>query len=191
MKDCLKHSIDHNDRLPSFTSLHYLSIGLRSLETRDSSFTVPPHQLDLISTLLSGELLPALEALNITFSWGIPRSRYEEIELLQQDLVVPNTNWAALEDTLLNPLLFPRLRAIRLRMHVVEYRHYSDIYKDYRSTDDTELGCVLRDQLLAAVPRIKDSGLILDVGVDSTIQRGFERIAKQKLGAAWTYESLR
>lgn len=193
VKPCLEHSTRHDSRIPSFLSLQYLSISMRSLESTDGSFTVSPDQPDLLSTILSGETQPALEALNLTFSWGIPRNLHhdtEEAELSRQTFVVRGTHWDTLESVLLDRSLFPQLRAVRIQMHIVEYRSSALIHRDYRSTDNTALGRTLREQLLTVLPRLKNSDLVLDVGEEGT-RRSYNCIAKRKLGAAWTYESPR
>ncbi|KAJ3527670.1 hypothetical protein NMY22_g9696 [Coprinellus aureogranulatus] len=179
------------------TVLHlpeYLSLCLRSdqWDRRSNLHPIPPHAANLASTILGVETQSSLEAMELTFSWTLtpPLDRGEPLpspaELSQKDLVVPGPEWARLEAILLDRLRFPQLRAIRIKMHVTDHMHRKST-DGYRSSDDSALGRALQEQLLSAMPQVRDSGLIVDVGRRDT-QQAFDRIAKAKLATAWCYE---
>ncbi|KAJ3508554.1 hypothetical protein NMY22_g16573 [Coprinellus aureogranulatus] len=194
VKDFLADCERNNRQLPSFTSLEYLSLCLRSdqWDRRSDLHPIPPHAANLASTILGVETQPSLEAMELTFSWTLtpPLDRGEPLpspaELSQKDLVVPGPEWARLEAILLDRLRFPQLRAIRIKMHVTDHMHRKST-DGYRSSDNSALGRALQEQLLSAMPQVRDSGLIVDVGRRDT-QQAFDRIAKAKLATAWCYE---
>ncbi|TEB39471.1 hypothetical protein FA13DRAFT_1784217 [Coprinellus micaceus] len=126
----------------------------------------------------------SLEAVELLFSWD-SRNRSHPC-LASEQLIVHEHGWDHLDALFTSRALFSCLRAVRITAQLEDEPERSR-YEEYRSTDKSELGWTLREQMQAALPEAaKDAGLLVDVGERKT-QRAFHWITKPILDEAWEH----
>lgn len=178
------HTGSLDNALPTLPSLRYLSIGIRSFREHGDQhpFAIPHRQAVLLSTILDQTVQPALEALDLSFSWGTRRFYQQDNP---QQLVVRDTGWGRVDSILSSAALYPHLRAIRVTAYI-EDEIRPTVFEKFRSTDSPELARTVKEQALAALPETAGRAVLLDFGLEDT-QRDFDFIVNPIMAGAWSY----
>ncbi|KAJ3527667.1 hypothetical protein NMY22_g9698 [Coprinellus aureogranulatus] len=169
---------DNNHSLPTFSSLRYFAV---LFHTYDSPWPGScRQQLEYVSAMLGDTAQPSLEALELTLSWlatGDPPLVTE-----WENPATIASCWVQLDSALSSCDLLPAIRAVRITSQVQDpMEKQQDL-----STDETDIAHTLREQLLAAVPRVRNRGHLVDAGSRET-RRAFDSITGPLNDGAWSY----
>ncbi|KAJ3518894.1 hypothetical protein NMY22_g13453 [Coprinellus aureogranulatus] len=175
---CLQDWKDNNHSLPPFSSLRCFAV---LFHTYDSPWPGScRQQLEYVSAMLGDTTQPSLETLELTLSWLATGESPPEGEWENPAATAPC--WAQLDSALSSCHLLPAFRAVRITSQAQDpMEKHQDL-----STDETDTAHTLREQLLAAVPQVRNRGLLVDAGSRET-RRAFDSITGPLYDGAWRY----
>ncbi|KAJ3529465.1 hypothetical protein NMY22_g8985 [Coprinellus aureogranulatus] len=137
--------------------------------------------LDFLCKFLSTSAQPALEAIELNFAW-VATDLGGAIHPVV-DLMPLGGGWERVDGLLADRSRFPKLHALQVSVRVSDPQG-----QPHLSTDNTELGCPLREGVIAALRKTKERGLLIAVGEKNTeTMREFETIVNAKAGQAWSF----